>query len=148
MEELPLDFHYSMPKNPTPVYTSSTVSTPSINDSPQPTKKLMIAGQGIGTNCGAGKTKSYKQTMEGSSIEAAGKPKRVRTGCLTCRERHLKCDEGLPHCQNCRKSNRTCKRGVRLNFIDTQVKDPKTIPPTADWMGEFARGHIWIITNV
>ena len=61
------------------------------------------------------------------------KPKRVRTGCLTCRERHLKCDEGLPTCQNCRKSNRQCKRGVRLNFIDTQVKDTQIIPPTADW---------------
>jgi hypothetical protein len=68
---------------------------------------------------------------------AANKPKRVRTGCLTCRERHLKCDEGLPNCQNCRKSNRTCKRGVRLNFIDTQVQSPSMIPPTADWAGEW-----------
>lgn len=67
----------------------------------------------------------------------ANKPKRVRTGCLTCRERHLKCDEGLPHCQNCRKSNRTCKRGVRLNFIDTTVKSPPIIPPTADWQVNF-----------
>jgi Fungal Zn(2)-Cys(6) binuclear cluster domain len=33
----------------------------------------------------------------------ASRPKRVRTGCLTCRERHLKCDEGMPDCQNCRK---------------------------------------------
>ena len=68
-----------------------------------------------------------------AATASASKPKRVRTGCLTCRERHLKCDEGLPHCQNCRKSSRTCKRGVRLNFIDTQVKDPQIIPPTADW---------------
>lgn len=64
---------------------------------------------------------------------SSSKPKRVRTGCLTCRERHLKCDEGLPHCQNCRKSSRTCKRGVRLNFIDTKVEDPQIIPPTSDW---------------
>jgi Fungal Zn(2)-Cys(6) binuclear cluster domain len=52
------------------------------------------------------------------------KPKRVRTGCLTCRERHLKCDEALPRCQNCHKSDRVCKRGVRLNFIDTQTIAP------------------------
>ncbi|QKX58432.1 uncharacterized protein TRUGW13939_05554 [Talaromyces rugulosus] len=52
------------------------------------------------------------------------KPKRVRTGCLTCRERHLKCDEALPRCQNCSKSGRICKRGVRLNFIDTQTVSP------------------------
>lgn len=64
---------------------------------------------------------------------AAARPKRVRTGCLTCRERHLKCDEGLPECQNCRKSSRTCKRGVRLNFIDTKVKSPPITPPTDDW---------------
>ncbi|CCU74718.1 putative C6 zinc finger domain-containing protein [Blumeria hordei DH14] len=61
------------------------------------------------------------------------KPKRVRTGCLTCRERHLKCDEHLPNCNNCRKSSRHCKRGVRLNFIDTTVRDPPLLPKTADW---------------
>ena len=64
---------------------------------------------------------------------AAARPKRVRTGCLTCRERHLKCDEGIPDCQNCKKSNRECKRGVRLNFIDTQVKTPPITPPTEEW---------------
>lgn len=52
------------------------------------------------------------------------KSKRVRTGCLTCRERHLKCDEALGKCQNCRKSNRVCRRGIRLNFIDTQTVAP------------------------
>ncbi|KAL8756381.1 MAG: hypothetical protein Q9184_004522 [Pyrenodesmia sp. 2 TL-2023] len=72
-------------------------------------------------------------TAAGESASAAARPKRVRTGCLTCRERHLKCDEGLPECQNCRKSSRACKRGVRLNFIDTQVKNPPITPPTQDW---------------
>lgn len=52
------------------------------------------------------------------------KSRRVRTGCLTCRERHLKCDEALHRCQNCQKSGRVCRRGVRLNFIDTQVVAP------------------------
>ena len=62
------------------------------------------------------------------------KPKRVRTGCLTCRERHLKCDEGLPDCQNCKKSNRACKRGIRLNFIDTKCDQPPVLMPrTHDW---------------
>jgi len=68
-----------------------------------------------------------------SASPVAGKSKRVRTGCLTCRERHLKCDEGVPDCNNCRKSNRECRRGIRLNFIDVQVKDPPCLPPTADW---------------
>lgn len=68
---------------------------------------------------------------------STSKPKRVRTGCLTCRERHLKCDEGIPTCINCRKSNRTCKRGVRLNFIDTKVEDTRIVPPSADWNVNF-----------
>ncbi|KAI3320154.1 hypothetical protein HD806DRAFT_248666 [Xylariaceae sp. AK1471] len=65
------------------------------------------------------------------------KSKRVRTGCLTCRERHLKCDEETPDCRNCRKSNRECKRGVRLNFIDLTCKEPPYIPPTDEWTVEF-----------
>ena len=72
-------------------------------------------------------------TAQQESSNASNRPKRVRTGCLTCRERHLKCDEGLPHCQNCKKSNRTCKRGLRLNFIDTNVKQPPHIPHTTEW---------------
>ena len=68
-----------------------------------------------------------------AAAAAAARPKRVRTGCLTCRERHLKCDEGLPDCQNCKKSNRECKRGVRLNFIDTTIKNPPITPPTEEW---------------
>ncbi len=60
------------------------------------------------------------------------KRKRVRTGCFTCRDRHLKCDEAQGQCQNCRKSGRLCRRGVRLNFVDTQVVAPPTYlqPPT------------------
>lgn len=67
----------------------------------------------------------------------APKPKRVRTGCLTCRERHLKCDEGLPNCQNCNKSGKICKRGMKLNFHWIDVKDPAILPPTADWAVKF-----------
>lgn len=70
-------------------------------------------------------------------VVASSKPKRVRTGCLTCRERHLKCDEGTPDCLNCRKSNRECRRGVRLNFIDIQVKSPPYIPPAVEWSGTY-----------
>lgn len=73
-----------------------------------------------------------------SNTVPASKPKRVRTGCLTCRERHLKCDEGLPNCLNCKKSNRKCKRGVRLNFIDIQCeRPPYLLPQTHDWKVTF-----------
>lgn len=52
------------------------------------------------------------------------KARRSRTGCFTCRQRHLKCDEAVGICLNCRKSDRVCRRGVRLNFIDTQAVAP------------------------
>ncbi|KAI0101495.1 hypothetical protein GGR51DRAFT_574902 [Nemania sp. FL0031] len=65
------------------------------------------------------------------------KSKRVRTGCLTCRERHLKCDEGTPDCRNCRKSNRECKRGIKLSFIDLTCKEPPYIPQADEWIVEF-----------
>ncbi|KAI0159518.1 hypothetical protein GGR57DRAFT_457661 [Xylariaceae sp. FL1272] len=33
---------------------------------------------------------------------------RVRTGCVTCKARKVKCDEGCPHCQRCSFSGRLC----------------------------------------
>lgn len=50
--------------------------------------------------------------------------RRTRSGCLTCRDRHMKCDEQLPVCQNCIKSQRKCYRGVRLNFIQYSFYNP------------------------
>ena len=52
---------------------------------------------------------------------------RTRSGCLTCRDRHMKCDEGLPICNNCKKLNRKCVRGLRLNFIQYLTYDPQEI---------------------
>lgn len=37
----------------------------------------------------------------------AGKPK-VRTGCVTCKIRRIKCDEQKPACQRCISTGRTC----------------------------------------
>ncbi|KAK7926685.1 C6 zinc finger domain-containing protein [Apiospora marii] len=43
-----------------------------------------------------------------------------------------------PDCLNCRKSNRECKRGVRLNFIDLTCKEPPILlPPTDEWSVQF-----------
>ena len=144
-----LDYQYQVPS---PLYSASTVSTSTLvgdqqyspynvsDVSPRPSKRQKVVGQNRHTN---DNTVVHSMPVnEGESAEtaavAANKPKRVRTGCLTCRERHLKCDEGLPNCQNCRKSSRVCKRGVRLNFIDTTVKSPPIIPPTEDWKGSYS----------
>jgi hypothetical protein len=58
-----------------------------------------------------------------------GKPKRTRTGCLTCRERHLKCDETKPTCNNCAKSQRECNWGKKLNFLDTTCEQKAYLIP-------------------
>ncbi|KAJ4296907.1 hypothetical protein N0V90_006955 [Kalmusia sp. IMI 367209] len=81
---------------------------------------------------------AQEHTPPAQSKAKSGKSTRTRTGCLTCRDRHLKCDEGAPSCQNCLKSNRECRRGMRINWIDTQVKNPPhLIPPTDNWAVDF-----------
>lgn len=43
--------------------------------------------------------------IEGDSKEDKGDkraPQRARTGCLTCRRRKVKCDEGRPRCARCK----------------------------------------------
>ncbi|KAK5085779.1 hypothetical protein LTR05_005067 [Lithohypha guttulata] len=105
--------NFRMPKDPSQRSTPNTIRNSPVDTVPEP------------------------NIVDGSST-AAGKPRRVRTGCLTCRERHLKCDEGVPVCQNCRKSSRQCKRGVRLNFIDTRCEQPPhLLPPVHDWKVTF-----------
>ncbi|KAK7996553.1 hypothetical protein PG989_004593 [Apiospora arundinis] len=91
-------------------------------------------------NGSPGKAAKVAPPGSGMTVSEAvpAKSRRVRTGCLTCRERHLKCDEATPDCLNCRKSNRECKRGVRLNFIDLTCKEPPILlPPTDEWSVQF-----------
>jgi hypothetical protein len=150
--EFELDYQYQVQSTTiSPLYSASAVTdstfvaeqqlTPPAHHvadtSTRPPKTQRVDGQGKYTKGGVRSVNQMPAT-EGTNVAdtaAANKPKRVRTGCLTCRERHLKCDEGLPSCQNCRKSSRVCKRGVRLNFIDTTVRSPPTIPPTETWKG-------------
>ncbi|KAF2083891.1 C6 zinc finger domain protein [Saccharata proteae CBS 121410] len=41
---------------------------------------------------------------------------RSRNGCLTCRKRKIRCDEGRPVCGNCRGRNLECQRGIALKW--------------------------------
>ncbi|KAL7756038.1 hypothetical protein ACKLNR_013031 [Fusarium oxysporum f. sp. zingiberi] len=59
-------------------------------------------------------TQQLPISFELSSISS--KPKltrtsasKVRTGCVTCKKRHVKCDEAKPHCRNCVRNNRQCE---------------------------------------
>ncbi|TQN73897.1 putative transcriptional regulatory protein [Colletotrichum shisoi] len=35
--------------------------------------------------------------------------RKVRSGCVTCKKRHIKCDETKPHCSNCLQSRGHCE---------------------------------------
>lgn len=121
-------------------YSTASTSPPSRKNSKRAVEANRLGGSGGGGSSGmnaVGVATGGEAAGHTPENQSASKPKRVRTGCLTCRERHLKCDEGAPICQNCRKSNRTCKRGLRLNFIDTTVKSPPIMAPIHDWNVNF-----------
>lgn len=158
-QQPPLDFSYlyasDQPVSPTATLRSDITlnrlpfahpkddppAVPPPNRSPLGKHKLQAGNQPPLSKSRKNSQQSSRTMSDADSAQAAppveppavSKPKRVRTGCLTCRERHLKCDEAMPHCQNCRKSNRVCKRGIRLNFIDTTVQAPPIVPPSQDW---------------
>ncbi|KAF1989341.1 hypothetical protein K402DRAFT_270316 [Aulographum hederae CBS 113979] len=48
--------------------------------------------------------------------------KRVRTGCLKCRKRRRKCDEGRPSCRNCVEKNFECKYALKITFVNENVR--------------------------
>ncbi|KAH7112864.1 hypothetical protein B0J11DRAFT_446471 [Dendryphion nanum] len=50
----------------------------------------------------------------------AFRPK-TKTGCITCRIRRVKCDEGKPHCQRCTSTGRSCDGyAIAAPHIQTQ----------------------------
>ncbi|OIW32928.1 hypothetical protein CONLIGDRAFT_666340 [Coniochaeta ligniaria NRRL 30616] len=76
---------------------------------------------------------------------------RTRTGCLTCRERHLKCDEAQPVCARCQRGKRQCvqadaakdsfrhghnpSRNVQ-GFTNVRYGErARTFDGTAEWVG-------------
>lgn len=62
---------------------------------------------------------------------------RTRTGCLTCRRRRKKCDEGVPCCRNCSRASRHCEYGKWIRFrnvsagtgIEAPASGPTSDPP-------------------
>ncbi|KAF4435738.1 hypothetical protein F53441_13442 [Fusarium austroafricanum] len=44
------------------------------------------------------------------------KHKRTRSGCLNCRRKKRKCDEGRPACGTCRRRNESCEWGLKIAF--------------------------------
>ncbi|KAH6974738.1 hypothetical protein EDB80DRAFT_313943 [Ilyonectria destructans] len=52
--------------------------------------------------------RTMSTVKENPRKRARAKAPRVRTGCKTCKIRHLKCDEGKPHCRRCEKDSHVC----------------------------------------
>ena len=50
---------------------------------------------------------------------------RVRTGCITCRKRRTKCDEGRPGCDRCRKANFRCEGYEGLQSVHNGNSNPR-----------------------
>ncbi|RDL40562.1 Zn2 DNA-binding protein [Venustampulla echinocandica] len=48
---------------------------------------------------------------------------RTRTGCLTCRKRKVKCDEGKPNCGRCQRLQRECTWSEELQVVPQRRQD-------------------------
>ncbi|KAK2609122.1 hypothetical protein QQS21_002349 [Conoideocrella luteorostrata] len=55
---------------------------------------------------------------------------RVFTGCVNCRRRHVKCDEGTPSCSNCSRLNLVCN--FDRKFVFKAVKPTDQIVPKSE----------------
>ncbi|KAF3806838.1 hypothetical protein GCG54_00007088 [Colletotrichum gloeosporioides] len=75
---------------------------------------------------------------------------RSHHGCLTCRQRKLKCDEAKPTCGQCTKSDRECifSQDTKFRHFDVQgllgQGQEKTLAGRAATEGLFAKDHVWI----
>ncbi|KAE8445520.1 hypothetical protein EG329_013283 [Mollisiaceae sp. DMI_Dod_QoI] len=66
--------------------------------------------------------------QDSSRRRRAFKPK-TRTGCITCRIRRIKCDEGKPSCHKCTSTGRKCD-GYIVATNDRKGQPTKELTPT------------------
>ncbi|OAL45950.1 hypothetical protein IQ07DRAFT_519048 [Pyrenochaeta sp. DS3sAY3a] len=64
------------------------------------------------------------EAAEGES-PAMTRPKRSRTGCLTCRTRRRKCDEAKPICQNCTSKGFECRYASAFQILGKNNYTPE-----------------------
>ncbi|GKZ34849.1 hypothetical protein AbraIFM66950_005246 [Aspergillus brasiliensis] len=120
-------------------------------EAPDQTRKSLQDPSASGPNVPPGlDTSAEVQGDSTTAVSGSGSTqkvpkKRTKSGCLTCRQRRIKCGEEKPICNNCIKSKRECKGyGPRLVFKDplgiTGASQPATIstqtfnvpPPSED----------------
>lgn len=70
---------------------------------------------------------TFNQQSLKSDSGSPPKRKRVRTGCLTCRKRHRKCDEQHPKCLSCQQKGFECVWPVKTGvFVNNSQNDFST----------------------
>ncbi|ODV91464.1 hypothetical protein CANCADRAFT_29886 [Tortispora caseinolytica NRRL Y-17796] len=80
-------------------------------------------------------TSQKRSKKSGKAPASVGKPPasskrqvqrtRTRTGCITCRRRKKKCDEGKPECMNCKSNNLICEGYTPKSLWKPQDAVPK-----------------------
>jgi hypothetical protein len=100
-----------------------------------------------------------QQSAEGLPDRAVASPRkkgrgrglRTRSGCLTCRKRHVKCDEARPACTQCTRNRKTCSYVSREDgsrAATTEVASPVpapvsvTVPVPASPSKPNSNGHV------
>lgn len=51
----------------------------------------------------------HNKNNNGEKVRRKRWTTKVRTGCVTCKNRHVKCDEAKPHCLRCIKAGKQCE---------------------------------------
>ncbi|KAL3475493.1 hypothetical protein BJX99DRAFT_159037 [Aspergillus californicus] len=76
--------------------------------SPMPPMASVSQYMGGYSGMNSGSQMHYQLSESKMSRHKKEVKRRTKTGCLTCRKRRIKCDEGHPVCRNCVKSKREC----------------------------------------
>ena len=66
---------------------------------------------------------------------------RVRSGCLTCRARKVKCDEQRPSCHKCTRLNRTCIYKAKSNHTSASTHVETVLKSSTSQLTEDATGR-------
>lgn len=69
-------------------------------------------------------TPQRKDTLTTKKSRQPIKHTKTFSGCWTCRERHVKCDEGKPKCNRCQKAGVECQGyGIKLVWVDPDTQE-------------------------
>ncbi|KAF2186577.1 hypothetical protein K469DRAFT_572399 [Zopfia rhizophila CBS 207.26] len=83
------------------------------------------------------------EQTEGPDSPPQTRPKRSRTGCLTCRTRRRKCDEGKPKCQNCISKGFECRYAEAFQFLGRNNFTPE-VPSSTKYTKLRVSGFIFV----